>query len=104
MRRLALLAAAALAAAPALADDLQQITLTVGEKRSVGGNTPICDDPGVAVISRDGAGILEAKGPGETTCSIASVGNRRVFRVKVLAKSPGGASGQGGSGGQKRSR
>jgi hypothetical protein len=104
MRRLALLAAAALAAGPALADDLQKITLTVGEKRSVGGNTPICDDPGVAVISRDGAGILEAKGPGETTCSVDGVGSRRVFRVKVLPKTQGGASGQGGSAGQKRFR
>lgn len=89
MRTLALAVLLA-AASPAAAEELPVVTLTVGETRAVGGLAPICDDPRVAVISRDGAGVLTAVGKGETICSIARTGGRQVFRVVVREPPPAG--------------
>jgi hypothetical protein len=102
MRKPLILAALALAA-PALPDDgLVKIRLRVGEQRALGGHAPICDDPGVAVISAEGAGVLRAVGPGKTLCSLATLqgGTRQVYEVTVTApeSEPAGPSPARGGG------
>ncbi len=102
MRTLALAAAlplALLAAAPAPAEDLPTLTLAPGEQRVVGGHTPICDDPKVAVISAQGVGVVQAVGKGETVCSVQRPGGRKVFRVVVREPQGGAGAGAGGASG-----
>lgn len=85
MRR-PLLALAVLACSPSIAGAQEVVRLAVGERYpGVGTVRPVCDAPSVAAIV-DGA--IQAIGPGETTCSAATVqaqGARRVFRVIVTA-------------------
>ncbi len=64
----------------------EQITLRVGERKTLGGFAPICDDPRVAVITAEGGGVLLAKGEGKTTCSVQQPGGRLVLEVTVVAE------------------
>jgi hypothetical protein len=69
----------------------EYVQLVVGQRARLcpGGNcrSPICDDPGTAVISADGSGVLEARAPGFTTCSVDyGLGQRRILQVEVVAR------------------
>jgi len=97
------IAAGLLLLAPLLAAAQQPpiIEVEVGKELRLGGSMPNCDDPGVAWISADGAGILHGVKEGKTICSVG-LGQRRVYRVHVVpprakdggkAKSPGGGPG-----------
>jgi hypothetical protein len=71
--------------------DGEYVQLVVGQRARLcpGGNcrAPICDDPATAVISGDGSGVLEARAPGFTTCSVDyGLGQRRVLQVEVLPR------------------
>ncbi len=66
------------------ADGPERITLHPGERKTLGGYAPICDDPAVAIITAEGGGVLVAKGEGKTTCSVQQPGGRRVVEVVVL--------------------
>jgi hypothetical protein len=71
--------------------DGEYVQLVVGQRARLcpGGNcrAPICDDPTTAVISGDGSGVLEARAPGFTTCSVDyGLGQRRVLQVEVLPR------------------
>ena len=82
-------AALALAlAAPAAprADGPERITLRVGERKTLGGYAPVCDDPSVAAITADGGGVLVANGVGKTMCALMQPGGRRVYEVEVVAR------------------
>jgi hypothetical protein len=75
--------------------DGEYVQLAVGQRARLcpGGNcrAPICDDPATAVISGDGSGVLEARAPGFTTCSVDyGLGQRRVLQVEVVPR-PGAA-------------
>jgi hypothetical protein len=103
MRKLAiavtLAAAAALLPSAASAEDLPVVEVEVGTQKSLGpGAAPNCDDPGIAWISADGAGVLHGVKVGSTICSMMRGGGaRRVYRIEVFApkkkdlpKPPGG--------------
>lgn len=98
MRR-SILALAVLACFPSIAVAQEVVRLVVGERYpGVGTIRPICDAPSVATVV-DGA--ILAVGPGETTCSAATVqaqGTRRVFRVVVTAAERKGSGERDGSG------
>ncbi len=66
------------------ADGPERITLRVGERKTLGGFAPICDDPKVAVITAEGGGVLVAKGEGRTTCSVQQPGGRFIVAVTVI--------------------
>jgi hypothetical protein len=88
---LAAATAALLAPARPAADEPKVIELKVGEQVALGGSNPICDDPKVAWISADGAGVLHGVKAGTTLCSIgmrAGLGTRQVYRVIVIAPAP----------------
>jgi hypothetical protein len=83
---------ASLVVSPAVAQDAPTIRIEVGAEVRLGGSNPICDDPSVAWISADGAGVLHAVKVGTTTCAVG-LGNRRVYRVVVVeALAPGGGT------------
>jgi hypothetical protein len=106
MRTLAIalifVAATALLPAAAVAEELPVVEVEVGSQKPLGpGSAPNCDDPGVAWISADGAGVLHGVKVGSTVCSLARNGGaRRVFRIEVVpvkkrdgaGKTPGGGS------------
>lgn len=85
---LAVATAAAIPPAAAAAEGLPVVEVEVGTQKLLGpGAAPNCDDPGVAWISADGAGVLHGVKVGSTICSIMQGGGaRRVFRVEVFAK------------------
>ncbi len=101
IRPLPLVAALLLALAlPGRGEEPVRITLHVGERRTLGGYAPVCDDPAVAIITADGAGVLVANGVGRTLCSVQQPGMRRVYEVVVVPEekkkdgdAPGGARG-----------
>ncbi len=68
------------------AEGRDRITLRVGERKTLGGYAPICDDPAVAIISAEGGGVLVARGEGKTTCSVQQPGGRRIVEVVVLPR------------------
>lgn len=91
----------ALAGAPAaLAEGETPVEVAVGETVNVCAaglascplQTSLCDDPKVATIETGGAGPeLKGVSPGTTLCGLlGSSGHRRVLRVTVKAKGPGG--------------
>ena len=65
-----------------------RLVLRVGETHQMVPRwAPICDDPSVAVVSRDGKGILTALAPGRTLCSVADDGGNRVlYEIVVVAR------------------
>jgi hypothetical protein len=81
-------------AMPVLADESTQsgtsgplrVKIEVGEKKAVCPDclSPICDNPGVAVLSAEGAGVVTGVGPGKTLCSAKpAAGPRRLFEIEV---------------------
>lgn len=89
--------AVSLLACASLAVAQEVVRLRVGERYPGAGTIrPICDAPKVAIIVE---GAIQAVGPGETTCSAATLqaqGTRRIFRVIVTTaaqKESGGPDG-----------
>lgn len=78
------------------ADGPERITLRVGERKTLGGFAPVCDDAAVAIVTADGGGVLVAKGEGKTTCSVQQPGGRHVAEVVVLPEKDRGASDEQG--------
>jgi hypothetical protein len=99
--RLALLLSVASLTSVANAEELPVVEVEVGAQKTIGpGAAPNCDDPSVAWISADRAGVLHGVKVGSTVCSMMQDGGaRRVFRIEVVpAKKKDGAGGTKGGG------
>jgi hypothetical protein len=92
-----------LAAAHAFAEEPNAVKIAVGEERPLGvGYAPICDDPSVATLSAEGAGVLRGVKPGKTLCSLQRAGGRFVYSVTVVPAEKKPATGDGKGAGQPR--